>query len=122
MPLLAPHYQLVVSRDGHLDEMEVHVRDATRGRRRDPDRLAMPRRRSSSTTSRSCIGISTRVNVLPPNSIERTLTGKARRVVDKRPKADDTDESDHVHGVQAMYAQMVQGRGATHVKAVVPRR
>ena len=35
---------------------------------------------------KSYIGISTKVNVLAPNSIERSL-GKARRVVDKRPKA-----------------------------------
>jgi phenylacetate-CoA ligase len=32
------------------------------------------------------VGITTRVNVLAPDSIERTLTGKARRVIDKRNK------------------------------------
>ena len=31
-------------------------------------------------------GVSTRVHVGPPDSVERTLVGKARRVVDKRPK------------------------------------
>jgi phenylacetate-CoA ligase len=30
--------------------------------------------------------VTTRVSVLASESIERTLTGKARRVVDKRPK------------------------------------
>jgi len=32
------------------------------------------------------VGISTRVSVLAPEAIERTLTGKAKRVVDRRPK------------------------------------
>jgi phenylacetate-CoA ligase len=36
---------------------------------------------------KTLVGISTRVMVLAPESIERTLTGKARRVVDLRPKA-----------------------------------
>ena len=31
-------------------------------------------------------GVSTRVKVGAPDSVERTLTGKARRVIDKRPK------------------------------------
>jgi phenylacetate-CoA ligase len=35
---------------------------------------------------KTLIGVSTRVNVGLPDSIERTLVGKARRVVDKRPK------------------------------------
>jgi phenylacetate-CoA ligase len=32
------------------------------------------------------IGVTTRVTLLPSQGIERTLTGKARRVVDKRTK------------------------------------
>ena len=32
------------------------------------------------------VGISTRVRVLPSGSVERTAVGKARRVVDQRPK------------------------------------
>ena len=35
---------------------------------------------------KSLVGVSTKVSVLPPDAIERTLTGKARRVFDKRPK------------------------------------
>jgi phenylacetate-CoA ligase len=33
MPALAPHYQLVVSKDGHLDKLEVRceLREGTRG-------------------------------------------------------------------------------------------
>ena len=33
---------------------------------------------------KTLVGITTTVKVLSPNSIERTLTGKARRVIDKR--------------------------------------
>ncbi len=35
---------------------------------------------------KTLVGISTKVKVMSPDSIERTLTGKARRVVDKRPR------------------------------------
>jgi len=35
---------------------------------------------------KTLVGISTEVQVLPSDSIERTLTGKARRVLDKRPR------------------------------------
>jgi phenylacetate-CoA ligase len=34
---------------------------------------------------KSLVGISTRVRVFDPHAIERTQTGKARRVVDERP-------------------------------------
>jgi phenylacetate-CoA ligase len=33
------------------------------------------------------IGVSTRVTVVAADGIERTLTGKARRVVDRRPRS-----------------------------------
>ena len=36
---------------------------------------------------KTLVGITTSVSVLLPDSIERTLTGKARRVIDKRQKA-----------------------------------
>ncbi|MEG1736262.1 MAG: phenylacetate--CoA ligase, partial [Comamonas sp.] len=35
---------------------------------------------------KTLIGISTAVEVLGADSIERTLVGKARRVIDKRPR------------------------------------
>jgi phenylacetate-CoA ligase len=35
---------------------------------------------------KTVIGISTRVKVFPANSLQRTETGKARRVMDNRPK------------------------------------
>jgi phenylacetate-CoA ligase len=35
---------------------------------------------------KTVIGISTQVRVLPTESLQRTVTGKARRVIDIRPK------------------------------------
>lgn len=86
MPKLSPQYQLVVTRDGHLDQLEVLAElrpeaaaGATAGER---EALARELQQRIKTN----VGVSTRVTLLSPNGIERTLTGKARRVVDKRPK------------------------------------
>lgn len=83
MPMLAPHYQLVVSRDGHLDELEVL------GEMRDPAHSQETAAALSLDLERrikTFVGVRTRVTLTPPNGVERTLIGKARRVVDKRPK------------------------------------
>ena len=86
-PELAPHYQLVVTRDGHLDKLAVKVevrpelshklseaeRDALAGQLRD--------------AIKTYVGISTKVEAVPADRIERTSTGKAKRVMDLRPKA-----------------------------------
>jgi phenylacetate-CoA ligase len=84
MPLLAPNYQLVVSRDGHLDKMEVNVEMRPEVATDDPGTIASATKELQHHI-KSYIGITTRVNVLKPNSIERSA-GKARRVVDQRPK------------------------------------
>jgi phenylacetate-CoA ligase len=84
MPRLAPTYQLVVSRDGHLDRMDVNVEMRPEVATDDPGAVA-----SLATELqhhiKSYIGISTAVSVLKPDSIERSA-GKAKRVVDRRPK------------------------------------
>jgi phenylacetate-CoA ligase len=83
MPALAPQYQLVVARDGHLDTLEViaELRDDTHTQD-SIDALAGELRHCIKTH----VGVTARVTLVPPLGIERTLTGKARRVVDKRPK------------------------------------
>ncbi|BDT61079.1 phenylacetate-coenzyme A ligase [Massilia varians] len=83
MPALAPQYQLVVARDGHLDTLEVlsELRDASMSGS-DVELLS----RELQHRIKTHVGVSTRVRLTPPGGIERTLTGKARRVVDKRPK------------------------------------
>ena len=76
-------YQLHVSREGLLDQVEIHceVRSGpvTEGDREEIARWIAHR-------VKTLVGISTRVRVFDPDSIERTLTGKARRVVDTRPR------------------------------------
>jgi len=83
---LAPIYQLVVTRDGHLDKLDVLVE----ARPEVSDRLTTTESegiaRSLEHGVKTYVGVSTKVRVMAAGSIERTLTGKARRVVDKRPK------------------------------------
>ena len=80
--VLAPHYQLEITRPRNLDELTVLVERAPAAGSADGDaagaRLA--------TLIKNLIGVSAEVRVAPPGSIERSL-GKARRIVDKRPKA-----------------------------------
>ena len=78
---LSGHYQLVVSRDGHLDE--VLVRCEIQPAFASSDRAAIARELQHRI--KTLIGVSTRVDVLDPDGIERSL-GKARRVIDTRPK------------------------------------
>jgi len=82
---LAPHYQLVLTRSGNLDELEIltEVRGefaSLSGEEREG--LA----RQLQQAVKSYIGVSARVQVAECGFVERTLTGKARRVIDKRPR------------------------------------
>jgi phenylacetate-CoA ligase len=78
---LSGQYQVHVSRDGLMDEVEVHC-EMQPGADGDANEIAVWVQHRVKTL----VGISTKVKVLTPDSIERTLTGKARRVIDKRPK------------------------------------
>jgi phenylacetate-CoA ligase len=80
MPALAPHYQLTVSRDGHLDKLAVAAE--MRDHAEPSDAVA----RELEHHIKTFVGVTTRVTLLPPGGIERTLTGKAKRVIDLRPK------------------------------------
>jgi phenylacetate-CoA ligase len=88
-PQLAPQYQLVLSRDGHLDKLEVVVelRPELSGRLSAFDMETIGRELQHHI--KTFIGISTKVTVLVADSIERTAVGKAKRVLDKRPKLAD---------------------------------
>ena len=78
---LAPHYQIEVTRPHALDEMAVLVERSPAAGSADADaagaRLAH--------RIKAMIGVSAEIRVRPPGGIERSL-GKAKRVVDKRPK------------------------------------
>jgi len=83
---LAGIYQINLSRDGHLDNVEVQCelqRDLT-GRIDAAERQAIARELQHHI--KTIIGISTQITVMDADSIPRTQTGKARRVVDNRPK------------------------------------
>ncbi len=77
---LAPHYQLVLTREMHLDQLELLVETREDVRHGDGIRGGT----SLEHMIKSLIGISCKVTVLPPNGVERTLVGKARRIIDKR--------------------------------------
>ncbi|MEM8797184.1 MAG: phenylacetate--CoA ligase, partial [Pseudomonadota bacterium] len=77
---LAPHYQIVLSRSGPLDEMTLHVETL-------PDHAGNEEQAALandlSERIKGVIGISAKVNVGEPGSVDRSQ-GKAVRVVDKR--------------------------------------
>jgi phenylacetate-CoA ligase len=77
---LSAHYQLVLTREGRMDEMEVKVE-----MRYSQEQAAADAGRLLANRIKATIGISAKVTVLPPEGIERSQ-GKAKRVVDLRPK------------------------------------
>ncbi|HOM13304.1 MAG TPA: phenylacetate--CoA ligase [Rubrivivax sp.] len=79
---LSGQYQLVVTRSGVLDEMQVLVELLPQYEAAERDAIAGELHQRIKTL----IGVSTTVSVGAPESIERTLIGKARRVIDKRPR------------------------------------
>ncbi len=85
-PALAPQYQLVVTRDGHLDKLEVRVeaRPGASAPLCADDRATLERELKDQI--KTYVGVTTRVQVVDADGIERTTVGKARRVLDMRPK------------------------------------
>ena len=85
-PRLSGNYQVVVTRDGHLDNLEVRceVQRELSGQLRKADIQAIGKelRRRIKTI----VGVSTQVSVMEFDTIPRTQVGKARRVLDKRQK------------------------------------
>jgi phenylacetate-CoA ligase len=82
---LAPHYVLEVRREGRLDELDVLVETrahlagaAVAG---GPDELA----RKAEHVIKAYVGVTATVRIVAPGAIERSQ-GKARRVIDRRPK------------------------------------
>ncbi len=85
-PQLTGNYQIVLSRDGHLDEVEVRceLQREVSGKlgRNALDAIA----RNLQQHIKTIVGVSTRVSVMEFESLPRTQTGKARRVWDNRPR------------------------------------
>ncbi|MBS0348250.1 MAG: phenylacetate--CoA ligase [Proteobacteria bacterium] len=85
-PRLTGNYQIVLTRDGHLDNVEVRC-ELQRELTGKVGRGAIEEiSRSVAHHIKTIIGISTRVQVMDFDTIPRTQTGKARRVIDQRPK------------------------------------
>ena len=82
VPKLSAHYQLEVTRRGHMDELDVHVEAK-------PDVISEADRETAARELqhhiKALIGINTRIHIEAVGSVERS-TGKAKRVVDKRPQ------------------------------------
>ncbi|MFZ5512842.1 MAG: phenylacetate--CoA ligase PaaK [Pseudomonadota bacterium] len=83
-PKLAPHYVLEVSRPDNLDELDVLVemKPEFAGASETEQREAA---QALQHHIKSYIGVTARVRVVGTGGIERSI-GKARRVIDKRPK------------------------------------
>ncbi len=77
-PELSPHYVLELSKDGPMDHLTVLVELAPGG----TDAGSAEKLKHN---IKSFIGVTTDVRIVPISSIERSI-GKAKRVVDKRPK------------------------------------
>lgn len=83
-PNLCAQYQIQVTREGHLDELDIFVELK-------PELSAhveMAQRegigRDVAHHIKSLIGVTAKVHVVETDKIERTVVGKAKRVIDKR--------------------------------------
>jgi phenylacetate-CoA ligase len=82
---LAPHYLLELRRPGQLDELDVVVetRAALAGSLKAAEITGLERR--AENLIKVFAGVTTRVRVVEPGTLERSQ-GKAKRIVDLRPK------------------------------------
>lgn len=80
-PKLSPHYQLEVSRKGHMDDLAVRVELKPEFAGNEAHRMAAAGELRQHI--KSLIGINTRIEVMDVGGVERSA-GKARRIVDLR--------------------------------------
>jgi phenylacetate-CoA ligase len=76
-PRLAPHYQCVLSKDGPLDALAIHVEPAPGVIASEADAKTL------ASAIKTLIGVTARITLAPEGAIERS-TGKAKRVIDLR--------------------------------------
>ncbi|WP_371323690.1 phenylacetate--CoA ligase PaaK [Dechloromonas sp. ZY10] len=85
-PRLSGNYQVVVTRDGHLDNLEVRCElQSAQSSALTPEQVQAVGKELQHRI-KTIIGVTTRVTVMEFDSIPRTQVGKARRVLDERPK------------------------------------
>jgi len=85
-PKLSGNYQIVVTRDGHLDNVEVkcELQSGVSGRLSAPEVQSVAKELQHHI--KTIIGITTKISVLETGAIPRIEVGKAKRVIDLRPK------------------------------------
>jgi phenylacetate-CoA ligase len=86
LPLLGAHYQLEIGKEGHLDTLKVNVELATQTAGEVVDSKRSELSKELKHLIKTHVGVSTEVSVKNPFEIERSV-GKAKRVVDLRPKS-----------------------------------
>ena len=77
---LSGQYQLVVTRNGRLDKLKIRCELLPQHAHADANDIA----RTLEHRIKTLCGVTSDVDVCPPYALERTLTGKARRVIDQR--------------------------------------
>ncbi|MDX3526368.1 phenylacetate--CoA ligase [Streptomyces sp. ID05-39B] len=80
-PGVAPHFQLRLTREGRLDALTVRAEARPDATPRDRDTAA----RAIAAAVKDGVGVSVAVEVVDPESLERSV-GKIRRIVDLRPR------------------------------------
>ncbi len=82
MKEVEPHYQLIVTREGTLDHLDVQVEATEEMMAQGTQGLAVFAKRIEKEI-KDMLGVSCRVQIVDPKSIQRS-EGKAKRVIDKR--------------------------------------
>ena len=85
-PRLAGNYQIVVTREGHMDNLEVRceVQRELSGKLSPADIQQIGKKLQHRI--KTIIGVSSKITVMEFDAIPRTQVGKAKRVLDERPK------------------------------------
>ncbi len=83
---LSGNYQIVLTREGHLDDVEVRCELQREWSNRLSEQEVSTIARELQHHIKTIIGISTKVRVMDFDTLPRSQTGKARRVFDERPK------------------------------------
>ena len=83
---LAGNYQVVVTRDGHMDNLEVRCEVQRELSGKLPASEIQQISKELQHRIKTIIGVSTKITVMEFDAIPRTQVGKAKRVLDERPK------------------------------------
>jgi phenylacetate-CoA ligase len=85
-PRLSGNYQIIVTRDGHLDNLEVRceLQPEVSGKINAADSQTLAK--DLQNNIKTIVGVTTKISVLTAGTIPRIEVGKAKRVIDQRPK------------------------------------